>query len=152
MTMPKPPRLSHLVIRVRDLERSEGFYTQVLGLKVSGRLPGAMTFFTDDGDESHTLAIMNVGADAPRPDPSRVGLYDFAYQVESMEELRVFYHHLKESVVRIVGMGDHGIPKGVYFLDPDGNEIEVFYELPRSQWPDPEQPFADVTVKPFSLE
>ena len=150
--MPKPPKLSHLVLRVRDLERSEMFYTEVLGLMVTGRMPGAMTFFTGDGEESHTLGIMNVGPDAPGPEPHRAGLYHFAYQVESMDELKTFYHHLKEKEVRIVGMGDHGISKGVYFLDPDDNEIEVFYELPRSEWPDPERPLDNLTVKPLSLE
>ena len=149
--MPKVPKLSHLVLRVRDLERSERFYTEVLGLKVTGRMPGAMTFFTT-GEESHTLAVMNVGPNAPGPDPSRVGLYHFAYQVESMDELRAFYQHLKEREVRIAGMGDHGISKVIYFLHPAGNEIEVFYELPRSQWPDPDRPFDNLTVKPLILE
>ena len=69
-----------------------------------------------------------------------------------MDELREFHRHLKECEARIVGMGDHGISKGVYFLDPDGNEIEVFYEIPRSQWPDPDRPFDNIVVKPLSLE
>ena len=62
--MDKSPKLSHLVLRVRDLERSEKFYTQVLGLKVTGRIPEAMTFLTG-GQESHTLGIMSVGPNAP---------------------------------------------------------------------------------------
>jgi len=150
--MLKPPKLSHLVLRVRDLERSERFYTEVIGLRVTGRIPGAMTFFTGDGDESHTLGVMNVGPDAPGPEPTRVGLYHFAYQAGSMEELRTFYRHLKDQEVSIVGAGDHGVSKGVYFLDPDGNEIEVFYELPRSEWPDPDRPFEGLQVKPLNLE
>jgi catechol 2,3-dioxygenase len=31
-------------------------------------------------------------------------------------------------------MGDHGISMGVYLLDPDDNEIEIYYELPKDQW------------------
>ncbi len=56
--------------------------------------------------------------------------------MESLPALQAFYRDLKESDTQIVGIGDHGISLGVYFVDPDGNEIEVFYELPREQWPE----------------
>ncbi len=39
-------------------------------------------------------------------------------------------------LVKIVGIGDHGVSLGVYLFDPEGNEIKVFYELRREQWPD----------------
>ena len=38
--------------------------------------------------------------------------------------------------------GDHTISIGVYFSDPDGNGLEVYYELPRSQW-NRERPFSE---------
>ena len=41
-----------------------------------------------------------------------------------------------EKGINIEGIGDHGISLGVYFSDPDGNNIEVFYELPKEQWPE----------------
>ena len=86
-------------------------------------------------EASHELALMSVGPDAPGPDPSRVGLYHFAWEMESFEDLRTLYAELKEKRVSVGGIGDHGISLGVYFFDPDGNEIEAFYELPRDQWP-----------------
>ena len=46
------------------------------------------------------------------------------------------YRKLQESDARIASIGAHGISLGVYLPDPDGNEIEVFYELPRDQWPE----------------
>ena len=49
---------------------------------------------------------------------------------------------MKAKGVDIGGMGDHGISMGVYFFDPDGNEIEAFYELPRHQWPQEGQIFS----------
>ena len=53
----------------------------------------------------------------------------------------------------IDGTGDHGISQGIYFQDPDGNEIEVFYELPRAQWPNPDRPFDDIiATRPLSME
>jgi len=133
--MPKVRRLGHLVLRVRDLERSEQFYREVLGLEVVDRMGRQMSFLTAREDASHELALLALGPAAPGPDPHRVGLYHFAFQVDSIEELRAFHKQLQENGVQIVGIGDHGISLGVYFLDPDGNEIEVYYELPREQWP-----------------
>ena len=44
--MVKPKQLGHLVLRVRDLDRSEQFYTAVLGLEVTEKRPGAMVFLS----------------------------------------------------------------------------------------------------------
>ena len=133
--MVKPLKLGHLVLRVRDLDRSADFYTGVLGLAVTASMPGTMVFMRAGGDSSHELALMSVGADAPGPDAARVGLYHFAWQMESLDDLRELHRELKQKQVEISGIGNHGISLGVYFIDPDGNEIEAFYELPNDQWP-----------------
>ena len=144
-------KLGHIVLRVRDLDIAERFYAGVLGLKVTGRKPGAMTFLVC-GEESHDLALMHLGPDAPGPEPNRVGLYHFAYRVESLQALKEAYHTLKEASAPIVGSADHGVSQGIYILDHDGDEIELYYEQPRSQWPDPEHPFALVQNRPLTLE
>ena len=131
----KPQRLAHLVLRVRDLKRTERFYTEVLGLHVTGHIPGRMVFFAASDESSHELAAQALGPDALGPEQDRVGLYHFAWKMGSVQELEVFYLHLKDNDACIVGIGDHGTSLGIYFLDPDGNEIEVFYELPREEWP-----------------
>lgn len=132
--MVKPKQLGHLVLRVRDLSRSEQFYTEVLGLRVTTTIPGRMVFLAA-GEASHELALMSVGPDAPGPEQDRVGLYHFAWEMESFEDLKLMYAELQEKGVRVGGIGNHGISLGVYFFDPDGNEIEAFYELPKDQWP-----------------
>ena len=130
----KPLKLGHLVLRVRDLDRTERFYTEVLGLSVTGKVPGRMVFFSASTDSSHELAATAVGADAPGPEATRVGLYHFAWQMASVRELEQLHRRLKSSGINIVGIGDHGNSFGIYFLDPDGNEIEIYYELPKNQW------------------
>ena len=134
--MVKPKQLGHLVLRVRDIDRSERFYTDVLGLHVTNKRAGRMVFMSAGGDASHELALMPVGEDAPGPEQNRVGLYHFAWEMDSFEDLKELYQEMKRKEVKIGGIGDHGISLGVYFFDPDGNEIEAFYEMPKSQWPD----------------
>ena len=139
--MVKPKQLGHLVLRVRDIDRSEEFYNDVLGLHTTTKRPGAMVFLSAGDDASHELALMSVGPDAPGPEKDRVGLYHFAWEMESFEDLKELYQRLKETHIRITGFGDHGVSLGVYLRDPDDNEIEVFYELPKSHWPNGEGVF-----------
>ncbi len=59
-----------------------------------------------------------------------------AWQMETFEDLQELYTRMKENNVRIQRVSDHGVSLGVYLLDPDDNEIEVYYELPSTQWED----------------
>lgn len=144
----KPKKLAHIVLRVRELGRSKAFYTDVLGLRQTGEIPGLMAFFSA-GEDSHDLALMGLGPDAPGPDPQRVGLYHFAYAVERPEDLERAYRHLQEKGVPIVGSADHGVSMGIYFKDPDGNEIELTYDRPPTEWPKDTNPFAG--TKPLAF-
>ena len=62
--MIKPRMLGHLVIRVRDAQRSEDFYTKILGLEVRNRTRGGkMRFFTSNPEIDHELAVAEIGED-----------------------------------------------------------------------------------------
>ena len=58
-----------------------------------------------------------------------------AWMMHSLDDLKEMYQRLKEKNVPIDHVSDHGISVGIYFRDPDGNGVEVSYELPRNQWP-----------------
>jgi catechol 2,3-dioxygenase len=132
--MVSPKHLGHLVLRVQDVSRSEKFYTHILGLEVVSREFG-MVFLRASASRSHELALAPLKEGISASTPSQGGLSHFAWQMESLDDLRKMYRHLKQEGVEIAGKGDHGISIGVYFLDPDGNRIEVFYELPQESWP-----------------
>lgn len=123
--MIKPSRLGHAVLRVRDLERSEEFYTKFLGLEVKGRREGRMVFFRSSPEVDHDLAIAKIADDAPGPEADRVGLYHLAFEFDSIDEIKEAYRLVNEMGIRIAGYGDHGEIKGLYVLDPDGIELEL---------------------------
>ena len=129
-----PKGIGHVVMRVRDIDRSVDFYTRVMGLTIMERSPGGTVFMSADTEKSHELAIQAIGMDAAGPDRSLVGQAHMAWQMESFEDLQELYSRLKDNDVRILRIGDHGVSMGVYLLDPDDNEIEVYYELPKAQW------------------
>ena len=76
-----PKQLGHLVIKVRDLDLSEDFYTRVIGLTVMSRRLGHMVFMSANTDLSHELAIAKVDDNAPGPQESGVDLAHMAWQM-----------------------------------------------------------------------
>ena len=138
----RPMYLGHVNIYVRDAERSQKWYEEVLGLHTYHKRPGAAAFMSADRDQSHEVALIPVGEDAPGPQRGQVGLNHMAWRVESLDDLKDFYYRIKEKEVPIERVSDHGVSLGIYFRDPDGNGIEVYYELPREEWPRQDQIFA----------
>lgn len=129
-----PKQLGHLVLRVRDLDRSEDFYTRIVGLTVTAKFDGHAVFMSANTELSHELLIVSPEDDAPEPESNRGALVHAAWQMASFEDLKALHQRLKDNDVPIVRIGDHGLSLGVYFCDPDGNELETYYELPKSEW------------------
>jgi catechol-2,3-dioxygenase len=129
-------RLNHAVLFVRDLDRSVDFYTRAFRFQEIGRAGGAMAFLRAAGSANHhDLGLAAVGAQAPRPPRGATGLYHLAWEVPAIEDLAEAAATLAE-LGALVGMSDHGATKSLYAQDPDGNEFEVMWMVPRDQWGD----------------
>ena len=131
----KPRQLGHVNIFVRNSERSRDWYADVLGLHTYEFRPGRAAFMSADLDQSHEIALIQVGEDASDPQQGQVGLNHMAWRMDSLEDLKELYQKLKDKGIEMDRVGDHKISIGLYIHDPDGNGIEVYYELPRSEWP-----------------
>ena len=133
--------LGHIVLYVRNLERSVRFYRDVLGwrqLLAEVGLPAAMF---SGGRTHHELLLIEVGEGAtPIPQGRRVGLYHFGLKVgDTDDELRAVLQRLMQENVPIVGTADHGMTHSLYITDPDGNEIELYIDVQPEVWrEDPE--------------
>jgi len=138
----RPGYLGHVNLYVRNAERSKQFYEDVLGLHTYHYRPGGAAFMSADEDMSHEVALMQVGDDAPLQQKGQVGLNHLAWMMHSLDDLKAAYWRLKEKGVKIDHISDHGLSLGIYFRDPDGNGLEVSYELPRDQWPRQSEVFA----------
>jgi catechol-2,3-dioxygenase len=131
----KVTRLNHAVLFVSDLERALAFYTDVFGFEVIAREPRANAAFLRiaGSDNHHDLGLFGLGPAASPKTQGSVGLYHLAWQVDTVDDLADARARLLEAGA-LTGESSHGATKSVYGLDPDGNEFEVMWLLPRDAW------------------
>ena len=69
---------------------------------------------------------------AQRPQRGQIGLGHIAFQVGSYAALREAYTCLVDNGVEILRATNHINRRSFYFADPDGNTLEIDYELPHA--------------------
>ena len=142
-------RLNHAVLFVRDLDTAANFYKQAFGFEEIQRLGNQMAFLRAAGsDNHHDLGLAAVGANAPRPPRGATGLYHLAWQVSEITDLAAARQVLA-NLGALTGQSDHGATKSLYGVDPDGNEFEVMWMVPRDQWGRYEN---EAVVAPLQME
>ncbi|MGB7790749.1 MAG: VOC family protein [Terrimicrobiaceae bacterium] len=124
--MPKIKGLSHVVLYVNDLEKMAAFYRDVLGLVKYREHPGRMVFMTPDPEiEDHQLALAK-----GRQGEAKI-IAHIAWRVETPTDVKAYYERFKTLGVPIDHCVSHayeemGNTVSCYFLDPEGNCIEVY--------------------------
>jgi catechol-2,3-dioxygenase len=139
------PRLGHLVLNVRDIHASHRFYTEALGFEQCGELGednriGVMRFYRGDPEYHHHLALVQT-IEAPPGDPrpwqildTHVGINHIALAYPDRDAFLARLTILRELGTPFLQRGNHGMTHSVYVQDPDGNGIEVLYDLPSEVW------------------
>jgi catechol-2,3-dioxygenase len=141
------------VLYVRDADRAERFYQDVLGFRTVTKLPGAAFLQAAGSTNDHDLGLFAVGpraADSPAGRGS-VGLYHLAWEVDTLAELGRL-RALLADVGALVGASDHGTTKALYARDPDGNEFEVCWLVPADALTDAARAGATGRPRPLDID
>jgi catechol-2,3-dioxygenase len=141
--------LNHAVLFVTDVDRSERFYREVMGMETVTRESRANAAFLrlPRSGNHHDLGLFGIGGDTG-PRRRGVGLYHLAWQVDTIDELVA----ARDTVVAAgahTGESSHGATKSIYGADPDGNEFEIMWMLPRDAWGEHEH---STTVERLDLD
>ena len=114
--------LGHVGMYARNPALLAEFYRDVMGMQIVGgsdaNHPLGPTAFLSSrpGEEAHEIAIF-----------SNPQLAHRAFKVESLAELKRFYHRIVGRGIPIKFQFHHGISIAFYFQDPEGNLIEVYW-------------------------
>jgi catechol 2,3-dioxygenase-like lactoylglutathione lyase family enzyme len=124
-------KLGHVVLNVRDVERSARFYTEVLGFQISDvypeeMVPGGMVFLRCNPDHHGIALVGSLTAEAPN-----VELNHIAFEVATLDEVIRARHHLRRYGVKIdfAGRRRAGCQLAVEFRDPDNHRLEIYWGI-----------------------
>ncbi len=124
--MPRINKVCHVVLKVRDVEKSADWYSKVLGMEIIVQAVDFPMIFLSFGEQHHDIALMQAEEGA---ESGGIGLAHVAMQIDGGEDgLRQLYGRLLEAGAKINHVWGHAISKSIYFFDPDGIELEIFCE------------------------
>jgi catechol-2,3-dioxygenase len=120
---------SHMGMFASDLARMEDFYTRVLGFTVTDRgLLGSVSliFLSRDPREHHQIVL---ASGRPQGLPFNP-INQISFRMAAFSGLREMHRRLADEKVKELYAVSHGNALSVYFLDPEGNRIELFVDTP----------------------
>lgn len=125
------PRLTHVGLFTREMEKMVDFYTEVLGLTVTdqgeiGATPARIVFMSSDPGEHHQFVLID-----GRPEDTTFNVaQQISFLVDSLDELRTLHDRVAGAAMEITRTTNHGNAWSFYFNDPDGNRIEIYTHTP----------------------
>jgi len=146
-TPSRPAGVNHLALNVRDIEASHRFYTKALGFEQCGqgdpKFSVDIRFYRGQAGHHHDLVLAQIpdpDSAGPPPEYSMMasittpGISHIAIKYPDRASWLQQLEHLQAKGVPFHMRVNHGMSHSAYIADPDGNGIEVLYELPASVW------------------
>ena len=135
MSLPPETRVGHVHLKVADLDRAIGFYSDVLGFALTQRYGAQAAFLAAGGYHHHIGLNPWESLGAPPPPPGHTGLYHTAFLFPDRASLGAVMKRVIDAGIPIDGAADHGVSEAIYLRDPDQNGVELYRDKPEADWP-----------------
>lgn len=133
--IPAQTRIGHVHLKVSDLEKSLGFYRDILGFGVK-QYYGNSAAFLAAGDYHHHIGLNTWHSRNADPAPlNTAGLYHTAILYPTKKDLAIALKRLMDAQYPLTGASDHGVSLAIYLNDPDWNGVELYWDRPAEEWP-----------------
>ena len=118
------PTLHHINLKTRRLPEMVEWYGIVLTMKPTFQFPGG-AWLTNDA-ANHRLALLTSPQLREDPDKlSHTGIHHSAFEYATIANLLDTYTRLKSQGIEPHACLDHGMTTSFYYVDPDGNSVEL---------------------------
>ncbi len=124
--MPAVEALGHVGLYVRDLPTMRAFYEQTIGLEVTDVVDEAgLVFMSADPEREHHELLLIAGEPG---DAAASRVNQVSFRCARLEDVHEYWRRFRDQSVPIEMTVSHGNAVGVYFLDPEGNTVEVYWD------------------------
>ena len=151
---PIDPRvdIGHVHLKVADIERSLGFWRDVLGFEEQARY-GDQAVVISAGGYHHHIGLNTWESKGGSP-PARgtTGLYHVAVRYPSRPALADALRRVIAAGIGLDGASDHGVSEALYLHDPDFNGVELYWDRPEEAWPRNPDGSLGMFTAPLDLE
>src|SRR5215217_1377803 len=128
-------RIGHVHLKVASIERSLGFYRDLLGFEITQWYGEDAVFLSAGGYHHHIGLNTWAGRNVPPAPRNTAGLYHLAILYPERRDLAQALRWVLDANYPIDGASDHGVSEALYLRDPDGNGVELYIDRPEDQWP-----------------
>jgi catechol 2,3-dioxygenase len=150
--IPSQARIGHVHLKVSNLERSLGFYRDLLGFQVTTMYGNQAAFISAGGYHHHIGLNTWYSKNAPPAPVEGVGLFHTAILYPTRKDLAIIYDRLRRAYYPLTGASDHGVSEALYLNDPDHNGVELYWDRPKELWPHKPDGSLEMFTMPLDLD
>lgn len=144
--------IGHVHLKVSDLERSLGFWRDVLGFEVQARYGDQAVFISAGGYHHHLGLNTWESKGGSPPSPGTTGLYHVAVRYPTRAALADALRRVIAAGIPLDGASDHGVSEALYLRDPDSNGVELYCDRAEEDWPRSPDGSLGMFTRPLDLE
>lgn len=144
--------IGHVHLKVSNIERSLGFYRDILGFEVMQWYGEDAAFISAGGYHHHIGLNAWQSKNAPPAPANTAGLFHLAILYPERRELAQALRWLIEADYPLDGASDHGVSEALYLRDPDDNGVELYRDRPEEKWPRDRDGALAMVTRPLDLE
>jgi len=149
---PAQTKVGHIHLKVADIQRSLGFYRDLLGFEVMSWY-GKQAVFLSAGGYHHHIGLNTWHSEGQSPSPRHhAGLYHVAFLYPTRKDLAQILRKIIDAHYPIIGASDHGVSEAIYLEDPDMNGVELYCDRPKNEWNFNSDGTLEMVNKPLNQE
>ena len=124
----------------------------MLGFQLTQRF-GEQAAFVSAGGYHHHIGLNTwESRGGSPPSPGTTGLYHAAILYPTRAALADALTRLMRANVPLDAASDHGVSEALYLCDPNGNGIELYWDLPETEWPRTQEGHLAMYTQPLDLQ